>query len=266
MEPVHWRTAIEFNTVRIKPLNETHIIAYSEDRGIEKEMWEFFTYKAPGFQHNPKFKSKFWDGNIRLYKIREKTLYKGLIPFVETFCEERGYRLINQIEDLDESFSLNECKEFLDSLKLPAKLEPRDYQIKAIAQCVRKGRAVMVSPTASGKSFIIYSLIRHYFKKTLLIVPTTALVHQMFGDFQEYSQNDPTWDVALECSKVMGGMSKETRRVIIHLEDGSTISLPRGERVKIINNGKSYHKLVEEIGTKDEIDDNWLAAYRRKQV
>ena len=54
---------------------------------------------------------------------------------------------------------------------------------------------MLVSPTASGKSLIIYALIRFYNyllkdKKILILVPTTSLVEQMYSDFIDYGWND----------------------------------------------------------------------------
>lgn len=203
---------MEYNTVRVKQHNEAFMKVIS-DQGIERELHEFFTFKAPGYQFNPKFKARIWDGQIRLYKIREKTLYRGLLPYVEKFCEERDYRCIVELDDSTENFSLHECEEFLKTLNLP--FDGREYQVKAITECIREGRGLLLSPTASGKSFIIYALLRYYAKRTLLIVPTTSLVHQMFSDFEDYSEHDPTWESELMCSKVMSGMSKEGLNPIV---------------------------------------------------
>ena len=45
---------------------------------------------------------------------------------------------------------------------------------------------LIVSPTGSGKSLMIYSIVRFLFEsgqKTLIVVPTTSLVEQMYKDF-----------------------------------------------------------------------------------
>jgi len=140
-------------------------------------------------------------------------IYKGLIPYIEKFCEEREYRLRDQVQELEDEVSLLEIVEFLKEIKIPVK--PREYQVKNIAHCIRKKRATILSPTGSGKSLSIYSLIRWYGTKTLLIVPTTGLVQQMFSDFMDYSKNDDDWNVALNCSKFMGGSSKENLNQVV---------------------------------------------------
>ena len=69
----------------------------------------------------------------------------------------------------------------------------RDYQIDAIWHAIRTNRCLLLSPTASGKSLIIYTLVRYYHLmnlKTLILVPTTSLVEQMYSDFIDYGWKD----------------------------------------------------------------------------
>jgi superfamily II DNA or RNA helicase len=90
-------------------------------------------------------------------------------------------------------------------------MEPRDYQYLASSVGLTKKRTVLVSPTASGKSLIIYIMIRHLLntgkKRGLLIVPTINLVTQMYSDFANYSSKNG-WDVDKHCQKIYGGESK----------------------------------------------------------
>lgn len=75
----------------------------------------------------------------------------------------------------------------------------------------------MVSPTGSGKSLIIYSLIRYYLqtipqhKKILVVVPTTGLVAQMLHDFKDYSNGK----IDSECHVIYSGQSKQTSKRIV---------------------------------------------------
>lgn len=202
------------STITISPLNHVHVKLISE-AGIEAELWEYFSFKVPGYKHMPAFKSGHWSGDIRLYNSINKKIYKGLIPHVYKFAKDRGYEIDNQTDYAETPISVQEVKEFLKELNLPEKIEVRDYQIESVIHCIRKGRGLLLSPTASGKSFIIYVLIRLYNLRTLLIVPNTGLVHQMVGDFADYSQNDPNWDVDKMTSKIMGGYSKENLNQVV---------------------------------------------------
>ena len=62
--------------------------------------------------------------------------------------------------------------------------------MEAFRTAVQYGRQLLLSPTASGKSLIIYLLARYYNKKTIIIVPTTSLVEQMAKDFQDYGYEE----------------------------------------------------------------------------
>jgi superfamily II DNA or RNA helicase len=85
-------------------------------------------------------------------------------------------------------------------------LQPRDYQIDAVYDALRYNRKLLISPTASGKSFMIYTLVRYFVarkQKILLVVPTTSLVEQMYKDFQEYG-----WNPEDHCHRIYAGREK----------------------------------------------------------
>ena len=159
------------------------------DQGLLRELSDYFTFEVPGAKFMPQYRNKVWDGKIRLFNNKNHTLYYGLIHHVAKFCQERQYmlKLDNNIEAAD-NWSLRDTKEFEKELQLP--FEARDYQREAFTYAVRNRRGVLVSPTASGKSLIIYMLAQHFAVKpggkVLVIVPTTSLVMQMAKDFKDY--------------------------------------------------------------------------------
>lgn len=176
--------------ITLTKLNES-FVRFDCERGVAQEIWDFFSFYVPGFQYMPMFKKKFWDGKMHLANLQTHTLPGGLVGYLKTFADERSYNLI--IDDailITTNFSIAEAEDFAHSLKLPH--TPRDYQIEAFAKSIRNRRQLIVSPTASGKSLIIYLIVR-YLKRThhkgLVIVPTTSLVEQLFGDFKEYGWN-----------------------------------------------------------------------------
>ena len=132
------------------------------DGGSCWELQDYFTFTVPGMQFMPAVRNKVWDGKIRLFNPMTKRIYAGLLPHVQRFCKERDYNLVIAPDFDADEFSLHEAQEFIDSLGL--KLTPRDYQVAAFAHAVKNRRAVLLSPTASGKSLIIY-LLTQYFKK-----------------------------------------------------------------------------------------------------
>ena len=170
---------------------------------------------APNAVHSPKFKAKIWDGKIRLYKFQDKTLYYGLLNHVKLFCEERGYQCNVHFDDATIPFSIKEAEDFLKTLHLPEGIEARDYQLATIAHCIREKRLLALSAVNSGKSLAIYSLIRYFNCKIMLIVPSKALVEQMYKDFAYYSSLDDGWNVQDECSRVYEGFEKTNLNGIV---------------------------------------------------
>ena len=84
------------------------------------------------------------------------------------------------LEPEKDIFTIERYEEIVQDIPL----ELRDYQKEAVAYAAHNQKCILVSPTASGKSLMIYSLIRYNFLKkngkALVIVPTTSLVEQLW--------------------------------------------------------------------------------------
>lgn len=195
--------------VRVEKSNEVYNKIYC-DETIAQEMKDYFTFKVPGSEYNPLVRKRKWDGTIKLFNPRYGSLYAGLNHHIEQFCKDRKYSLEFSADFDSEEFSLDEARNFIASLDIPEKYTPRPYQIKAFIRAVRDKRIFMLSPTSSGKSLLIYLLIRYYQEKTLIIVPLTSLVSQMFNDFKDYG-----FDSEKFIHRIYEGQSKETKKPII---------------------------------------------------
>ena len=183
------------------------------DRGVLREISEEFTFVVPGYKFTPAYK-RGWDGKIRLFNARNQTLYIGLLKYLLQFCSEREYdvKLEDYRDFAGEELSLVEMEKFVSSVVAESKIadfQVRDYQLETFLKCVRDGRALFLSPTSSGKSFMIYLLVRWYNVKTLLIVDGTAPVGQMADDFEMYGCDA---DKILE---VRGGVDKNQDKQIV---------------------------------------------------
>lgn len=195
------------DVIKLKKKNEVFLEVEAE-RAIIQELSEFFTFYVPGYKFMPAFRNKMWDGKIRLLNLRNNTIYSGVVDYIDRFAKDREYLLEYDYEFGDEEFSLKEAEDFVK--KLGPKMTPRDYQMKAFVHAVRKNRSLLLSPTASGKSFIIYLLTRYYGRQTLIVVPTTTLVHQMASDFEEYGLPQEKF-----IHKIQGGVEKDTGKPIV---------------------------------------------------
>lgn len=182
------------------------------EKHFAQELSTFFTFFVPGYQYMPAFKNKLWDGKIRLVDLKSYTIYHGLVEYIKEFCKERSYNLfVDDSINYIENFSLNEAKQFSKTLNVPHQI--RDYQYNAFVHAIRNQRLLLLSPTASGKSLIIYLIVRYLqkqkYKKGLLIVPTTSLVEQMFKDFQSYGFNSDEY-----CHRQYSGKEKHTNKFL----------------------------------------------------
>ncbi len=213
-------------------------VSVSCERSLAKELSDFFTFKVPGFQFMPAYKNKMWDGTIKLYNMFSEHLYAGLLDYVKLFCEERGYSL--DIEDElnpQNNVTPDQVKKFINEHLQPVvnkdRIYPHDHQIDAVTHAINKDRCLLLSPTGSGKSLMIYSLVRYYMdkipsdKKILIIVPTTSLVTQMYSDFQEYSTGDVNFDSNQECHTVFAGQDKINDSKIIISTWQSIYKMPK---------------------------------------
>jgi superfamily II DNA or RNA helicase len=204
----------------ISKVNEVYVKITCE-RHIAQELSEFFTFFVPGYQFVPAFRNRVWDGKIRLFDLRNSTLYRGLLYYVEQFCESRDYTFEyeNGLDTQDE-YSLYHAKKFIEKLDVHGRGEPievREHQINAFVHAMQNRRALLLSPTASGKSLIIYMLFRQLLDyqnlKGLIIVPTTSLVEQLYSDFSDYSSED-TFKTYMHVHRIYQGKEKTTDKAL----------------------------------------------------
>ena len=183
------------------------------DPSTAQEINDYFTFDVPGARFMPLYKNRMWDGKARLFNMYKSSLYVGLLSYLEEFANTLEYPLTKDIEEIGDPVSVSYMNKFTQELNLQSNgknIEARDYQVNAITTAVNRGRCLLLSPTASGKSLIIYSLVRYHSnlgRKQLIIVPTTSLVEQMYGDFQDYASAD-SWKASEQCHRIYGGKEK----------------------------------------------------------
>lgn len=222
--------------VTISRVDHSHV-KIDCDLSILQEISEAFTFKVKGAEFMPAYRSRMWDGKIRLLNLMTRQILAGLYQRVIDFCLSRGYEVDVTFEATQAELSVAETKSFLESLNLPEKVKPRDYQVKAFIHAIRNKRCVLLSPTASGKSLIIYLLTRYYNAKTLIIVPTISLVHQLAGDFVDYGFNDKPSTVGGASvgydgpsggiHKIFAGQERETEAQVVVTTWQTAVKLPK---------------------------------------
>jgi len=187
------------------------------DPDVVHELSEHFTFEVPGAKFMPAVKKRLWDGKIRMLDRNTGQINAGLYYAIKKFAMQRGYGIKVDEGAYGFPYETNkvnhlETMNWMDTLGIPFK--PRDYQYDAITHAITYKRCILISPTGSGKSFIIYLLMQWYManhdKKILVIVPTTSLVEQMYADFKSYGM-----DVDNEVHKIYSGKDKETDKRIV---------------------------------------------------
>ena len=200
----------------ISKKNEVFLKIDSKEPHIFCELSDIFTFEVPGAKFMPQYRNKYWDGKIRLFNQANGEIYVGLLDKVISFCKKSDY----QYEFVHSDFygtpfeengfiSLEGVKDYMNKI---TRYEPRQYQIQGVFDALKYNRKLLISPTASGKSLMIYTITRYMVDKghsVLLVVPTTSLVEQMYKDFIDYG-----WNSDENCHRIYAGKEKHTDKPV----------------------------------------------------
>lgn len=184
------------------------------------ELRDVFAFRPEGYKFSPKFKHGIWDGYIRLLDIRDRKLPIGLIGDFIKYLNEAGYSY-----EIDKTYgnliTKYEIDSFLEKQEEWSKFTLYDFQEKVVLNLFKINKGLILSPTGSGKSLIIFSIVRFLLEYTdmniLLTVPTTQLVEQMYKDFVSYQVKTDKIQVSEHCHKMYGGQEKfnNQKRILI---------------------------------------------------
>ena len=213
----------------ISKKNEVYLKIIDIEPSLAAQVNDFFTFEVPGFKYMPAYRNKMWDGKIRLYNVVTGEIYMGLFPYIEEYLQNNGedYELDDGLRNKRE-VARSVVQGFVRGLRPTLngrRIKVRDYQIDAIAHAIATNRSLLISPTASGKSLIIYCLVRYYQMmelKTLILVPTTSLVEQMYKDFEDYG-----WSSGTYCQKIYQGHDRKVEKDVVISTWQSIHRMPR---------------------------------------
>ena len=211
----------------IDKVNEVYLKIEAE-ADIRRELGEYFTFEVPGYKFMPAYQNRVWDGKIRLFSYATGKIYAGLYLYIKNWCKENNIHVVDGTKIKEKTVDDSKIDELIKALKLP--YEVRDYQREAFKYSVEKDRCLLVSPTASGKSLIIYLMVIYNLlrlkdtkqDKILVIVPTTSLVEQLFKDFKDYGYNSER-----NVHRIYSGHEKETNKRVIISTWQSVYNLPK---------------------------------------
>lgn len=217
--------------VTVRKKNEVHL-QVDADPSTLQEIQDHFTFEVPGAKFTPQYRARMWDGKIRLLNLWTRELYVGLLPYLLQFCKKMEYKVDVQIPAIGENVGIEDLRKFAQTLNLHAaekKIEAKDYQLDAVRHSLQTGRTLLLSPTASGKSLIIYLLMRWHQmrnRRQLIIVPTTSLVEQMYGDFEDYA-SATDWFATDNVATIYSGKEKTNQHPVVISTWQSIYKLPK---------------------------------------
>ena len=208
--------------------DEVHL-KIEADADIRRELGEYFTFEVPGYKFMPQYRNRVWDGKIRLFNYASGKIYAGLYPYILNWCKDNNVQVVDGTKIKDTNIDDKKIDQFIKALKIP-KIEVRDYQKEAFVHAVKKNRCLLLSPTASGKSLIIYLILIFNLlrlkdtkqDKILIIVPTTSLVEQLFKDFKDYGYNSER-----NVHKIYQGHEKVTNKRVVITTWQSVYNMPK---------------------------------------
>ena len=193
----------------ISKANEVFLKVNAEPH-IEYELRDHFTFEVEGAKFMPQYRNRNWNGEIHLFDLRSKRIYVGLLDRIISFCKRHDYtykfvdnEYYGTPYEENDTISYEGVKDYMTSI---CNHSPRKYQVEGVYDALKHNRKLLISPTASGKSLMIYALVRYYVEKAqkiLLVVPTTSLVEQMYKDFFDYG-----WDAESYCHRIYAGKEK----------------------------------------------------------
>ena len=153
----------------IEKVNEVYLKITTEPH-VEHELKDRFTFEVPNKKFMPQYRSKYWDGYVHLYNLKTKRIYVGLLDKIIAFCENAGYtynfrenKFYGLPFEVDEMVTKEGVKGFMGAIS--PEITPRDYQIDGVYDALRYNRKLLISPTGSGKSFMIYCVVRYHVAK-----------------------------------------------------------------------------------------------------
>ena len=121
----------------------------TDNHKIISALRDKYAFSVPGHEYSQAYKKRRWDGKKRYFGANGK-FRTGLLKRIVSDLKEIG------ATDIQWENKLEEQEPFIPSV---GNFEYREYQEKAIYQCLKKRRAIVDSPTGSGKTLIMAGCI-----------------------------------------------------------------------------------------------------------
>ena len=183
--------------IRATKVNESYFRIAVDDGDLLYEIDSAFAIYKEGYEFIPAYKNHRWDGKIHYFKPNNRLFPIGLVDELCKYAKRRNHSIefVNFERNPNEWLSREKFESNVKQIMAGSKYTPRDYQMNAAFEALNKKRGILECCTSSGKSLMIYLILRNLMmekglKKMLLIVPSIMLVTQMYKDFEDYGWSD----------------------------------------------------------------------------
>lgn len=208
---------LEDKCITIEKINHAYIRIYS-DMDVAMEISDAFKFLLPNYKFMPAYKSGKFDGYIRLFNLGSRLMASGLLHRLLDYCNERNIKYSFKESEYsigeDSSIEYDAVQKYMENLNLTAhgeKIEIRDYQVNGVYCALRYRCGILNAATGSGKSLVVYSIIRYITEelsgRVLIIVPTVGLTTQLKSDFEDYA-SATDYNVNENVHLISAGVSK----------------------------------------------------------
>lgn len=173
----------------LKKVNESFYHIDHPNLGVLKELSDYMAFLVPNYMFSTKYKIKAWDGRLKLFQ--SNLLPSGLYSRFLKFLSANQYHCnFEYTKEPDHTISIDEVQTYCNELLKDWQYKIREDQVSAIYKALCNKSGLIQSPTASGKSILIYTIttMRLLSEQSpiLIIVPKVNLVEQLYSDFQDY--------------------------------------------------------------------------------
>ena len=141
----------------------------TKDKDVLKSLGKKYSAKAPGYQYTRAYQSGGWDGGKEFFSSRTGKFGTGLLSSILKDLDfiDRDYEIVD-----------NRTPITFSSYKIPS-ITLRDYQQSLVEEALCEKGCIIKSPTGSGKTIVIASILKALSGKTgLLIFNKKQLLHQ----------------------------------------------------------------------------------------
>lgn len=164
---------------------------YTTDQDIKKLLWSALRFREKNYYHNSRYRRKLWDGYKDFFNKTNGKFLTGLLPEIKAALDIKKipYTIVDKRDTVKFNCETIDAK-FLNQWlqKGEAPIELYDYQVILTNMVIKHSRGLVQSPTASGKTNILISILKALPQNTptLVLANKKSLVQQNYDEISKW--------------------------------------------------------------------------------